>query len=146
MASTERLVVLDFIRGVAVLGIFVINIESFAFADAFSPYRSGFNTGLDRDFRFWTYFLFQGKFFGLFALLFGVGFHLFLEKACRSGSRGIDSMPTGCSGCSLLERCTPTCFGRETSSTTMPCVGCFFFPHAACEYGTWPYACSSWAC
>ena len=90
MASTERLVVLDFIRGVAVLGIFVINIESFAFADAFSPYRSGFNTGLDRDFRFWTYFLFQGKFFGLFALLFGVGFHLFLEKACRSGSRGID--------------------------------------------------------
>ncbi|MEG3191225.1 DUF418 domain-containing protein [Lysobacter sp. D1-1-M9] len=89
-SSGERLGVLDFVRGIAVLGIFVINIESFAFADAFSPSRFGFSTDLDRDFRFWTYFLFQGKFFALFALLFGVGFYLFLEGAAKYGRQGVD--------------------------------------------------------
>lgn len=74
----------------AVLGIFVINIEGFAYADSFSPYRFGFDTDLDRNFRFWTYLFFQGKFFSLFALLFGVGFYLFLEKAGRYGQQAID--------------------------------------------------------
>ena len=82
-ATGKRLVVLDFLRGIAVLGIFVINIESFAYVDSFSAWRYGFDTDFDRDFRFWTYLFFQGKFFGMFALLFGVGFYLFLEKAGR---------------------------------------------------------------
>lgn len=86
----ERLTVLDFMRGIAVLGIFVINIESFAYADSFSPSQFGFASDLDRDFRFWTYFLFQGKFFSMFALLFGVGFYLFLEKAARHGEHALD--------------------------------------------------------
>ena len=80
IATQERLTVLDFIRGVAVLGIFVINVEVFAYPDAFSPYLFGFDSELDRDFRFWVYFLFQGKFFCLFSLLFGVSFYLFFER------------------------------------------------------------------
>lgn len=86
----ERISSLDFLRGIAVLGIFVINIESFAFADGFSAYRFGFDTELDRDFRFITYVIFQGKFFSMFALLFGIGFYLFLEKAARHGQLAAD--------------------------------------------------------
>lgn len=86
----ERLDVLDFLRGIAVLGIFVINIESFAFAYPFNPWRYGFVEDIDRDVRFWTYFLFQGKFFSMFALLFGIGFYLFLEKAARFGHHAVD--------------------------------------------------------
>lgn len=88
--ASGRLDVLDFMRGIAVLGILVINIESFAYAEAFSPWQFGFASDLDRDFRFWTYFLFQGKFFSMFALLFGVGFYLFLEKAARYGPHAAD--------------------------------------------------------
>lgn len=88
--TDTRLTVLDFMRGIAVLGIFVINIESFAYADSFSPSQFGFASDLDRDFRFWTYFLFQGKFFSMFALLFGVGFYLFLDKAARHGEHALD--------------------------------------------------------
>jgi len=88
--QSTRIGSLDFIRGVAVLGIFVINIESFAFPAPFSPWQSGFESELDRHFRFWTYLFFQGKFFSLFALMFGVGFYLFLEKAQRYGQATID--------------------------------------------------------
>ena len=89
-SAGRRLDVLDFLRGIAVLGILVINIESFAYPDAFSPYKYGFDSELDRDFRFWTYFLFQGKFFAIFAVLFGVGFYLFLERALSKGRNAVD--------------------------------------------------------
>lgn len=88
--NNARLHVLDFLRGIAVLGIFVINIESFAYANSFSPWQFGFASDLDRDFRFWTYLFFQGKFFSMFALLFGVGFYLFLEKAGKFGRHAVD--------------------------------------------------------
>lgn len=90
LGPDTRIGSLDFIRGIAVLGIFVLNIENFAFDGPFSPWRSGYAGELDHTFRFWTYFLFQGKFFSLFALLFGVGFYLFLERAGRYGRAAVD--------------------------------------------------------
>ncbi len=76
----NRIASLDFLRGIAVLGILIINIESFAYPDPWSPYKYGFDTALDSWTRFWVYFLAQGKFFGMFTLLFGVGFYVFLER------------------------------------------------------------------
>lgn len=76
----ERINSLDFLRGIAVLGILIINIESFAFPIQFSPYLYGFSTELDTTVRFWVYYLAQGKFFTMFVVLFGVSFYLMLER------------------------------------------------------------------
>ena len=78
--GTARIASLDFLRGIAVLGIVFINIENFAYPDSWSPWKYGFQNGLDRSTRFWVYFLTQGKFATMFTLLFGVGFYLFLER------------------------------------------------------------------
>ena len=82
---TERIGSLDFLRGVAIFGILFINIENFAYPDSWSPWKYGFDAPIDRDTRFWIYFLTQGKFYNMFALLFGVGFYIFLERLDRKG-------------------------------------------------------------
>jgi len=82
-SANERIPSLDFLRGIAVLGILFINIESFAYPNPWSSWQFGYPTSLDRDTRFWVYFLTQGKFYTMFALLFGVGFVLFLERIQR---------------------------------------------------------------
>ena len=78
--SSERIPSLDFLRGVAILGILFINIESFAYPDPWSPWKYGYESAIDYSTRFWVYFLTQGKFYNMFALLFGVGFYIFLER------------------------------------------------------------------
>lgn len=83
--ALERINSLDFLRGVAVLGILIINIESFAYPDPWSPYKYGFSSEADVYTRFWVYFLAQGKSFGMFTLLFGAGFYIFLERLEQKG-------------------------------------------------------------
>ncbi|MCB0628181.1 MAG: DUF418 domain-containing protein [Lewinella sp.] len=83
---SERISSLDFLRGIAVLGILLINIESFSYPDPWSPYKFGFDGTADTTTRFIVYLLAQGKFFSMFTLLFGVGFYIFLE---RLESRGL---------------------------------------------------------
>lgn len=76
----ERINSLDFLRGIAVLGILIINIESFAYPAQFNPYLYGFATELDITVRYWVYYLAQGKFFTIFVMLFGISFYLMLER------------------------------------------------------------------
>ncbi|HCQ17517.1 MAG TPA: hypothetical protein DIU20_14710, partial [Cryomorphaceae bacterium] len=83
--SSERIPSLDFLRGIAILGILFINTENFAYPDSWSPGRYGFETPVDHATRFWVYFLTQGKFYSMFALLFGVGFYIFLERLRKKG-------------------------------------------------------------
>ena len=82
---SDRIGSLDFLRGLAVLGILIINIESFAYPEPWSPYKYGYHDPLDTSTRFWVYTLFQGKFFSMFTLLFGAGFYLFLERLDQKG-------------------------------------------------------------
>lgn len=81
----ERIGSLDFLRGIAVLGILLINIESFSYPNPWSPFSYGFAGSVDRETRFWVYTLAQGKFFSMFTLLFGVGFYIFLERLENKG-------------------------------------------------------------
>ncbi|MEM6784371.1 MAG: hypothetical protein AAF624_11640 [Bacteroidota bacterium] len=50
---SERIPSLDFLRGVAVLGILLVHIETFAYPDSWSPYAHGFTTEADRTTRCW---------------------------------------------------------------------------------------------
>lgn len=72
VSSQERISSLDFLRGIAVLGILVINIESFAYPDPWSPYEYSYSSPVDLQVRFWVYFLVQGKLFSMFTMLFGI--------------------------------------------------------------------------
>lgn len=84
-STSDRIPSLDFLRGIAILGILFINIENFAYPDPWSPWKYGFNNPIDHNTRFWVYFLTQGKFYTMFALLFGVGFYMFLERLENKG-------------------------------------------------------------
>ncbi|QZD94713.1 DUF418 domain-containing protein [Qipengyuania gelatinilytica] len=86
--SGERIESLDFVRGVAVLGILVANIIAMGqpFEAAFFP--GAFTlTPTDLDMQLWVgqFVLIDGKMRGLFSLLFGAGLYLFLEKSWESG-------------------------------------------------------------
>jgi uncharacterized protein len=81
-ATDERTVELDVVRGFALLGILLMNIEGMV-GPLFNS-LSGLDptlTGADRIVDATIYILVQGKFFTLFSLLFGAGFALYLQRA-----------------------------------------------------------------
>ena len=83
-AQRDRLTALDFVRGIAVLGILVLNIVGFAWPEIVyvSPRAPTAPVSPADD---WTYLaifvLADGKFRGLFSLLFGASLLLFVERA-----------------------------------------------------------------
>jgi len=86
-APGERQLLLDVLRGVALLGIFMVNMPTFAmpFFEAFGGPTLA--TASTRDQAGWwiVTLLFQYKFISLFSLLFGAGFALQIEKARARG-------------------------------------------------------------
>lgn len=89
VAAAERLEALDVLRGFALLGILLMNIEAFVapLMDALTgidPSLSGADLWADAA----IFILVQGKFYALFSLLFGMGFAIMLDRAARSGSAG----------------------------------------------------------
>lgn len=81
-APQERMHLLDIIRGFALLGILLMNIEYFQrplVAMAYGLDTSQF--GIDYATAWGVYTFVQGKFYTMFSLLFGMGFVLFLDRA-----------------------------------------------------------------
>ena len=89
VAESDRILSLDLIRGVAVLGILLMNAVSFAYGMV--PYRNisvaGSDTGLDWAIAILGEILVDQKFMGIFSLLFGAGIFLFIERAARREKR-----------------------------------------------------------
>ncbi|MDQ3205435.1 MAG: DUF418 domain-containing protein [Pseudomonadota bacterium] len=86
VAADERIPVMDVLRGFALLGIALMNIETivgplFAGLTGLDPALSGADRWADAL----IYILVQGKFYALFSLLFGMGFALMLARAQASG-------------------------------------------------------------
>ncbi len=82
----ERIVAMDVLRGFALLGIFLMNIE--AMAGPLGLAVTGLNPsldGLDRWVDAAIYILVQGKFYLLFSLLFGMGFAVMMRRAEAAG-------------------------------------------------------------
>ncbi|MFD2167107.1 DUF418 domain-containing protein [Thalassotalea euphylliae] len=85
--SEERIVVLDVIRGVAVLGIFIMNIQSFAMVQAAyaNPTAYGDLSGVNLVAYLFSNLFADQKFMTIFSALFGAGIVLMSEKLERKG-------------------------------------------------------------
>jgi Predicted membrane protein len=85
LAAAQRITTLDVLRGFALFGILLMNIETFV-----GPFElaQGINPqwqGLDRWADALVFVLVQGKFFTLFSLLFGMGFAVMSQRAEAAG-------------------------------------------------------------
>lgn len=79
----DRLIALDLIRGLAVLGILLANVTGFAHVDLayyWPPAMPGGSNAADRLIWLAQFVLVDGKFRGLFTILFGAGLVLFTDK------------------------------------------------------------------
>jgi uncharacterized protein len=86
VATSERIATLDVLRGFALFGILLMNMEAFS-----GPMDMSF-TGVDPHWQGWDYWadafvyvFVQGKFFTLFSLLFGAGFAVMAQRAAIAG-------------------------------------------------------------
>jgi len=84
LASSERIVLIDVIRGFAVFGICLVNVPEMAGNGVM--FRSGYEGG-DALVRLLFDMFVQSKFYTIFAFLFGVSFHLFTQSAERRGAK-----------------------------------------------------------
>lgn len=81
-AAKERYVILDALRGLALLGIVLANFPEFALWTFLSAdeQQAMATAGIDGMVRYMLYMLVDGKFYTIFSLLFGVGFSLILSR------------------------------------------------------------------
>lgn len=86
----ERNVTLDFVRGVAILGILLLNISAFGLPKAAYLNPAWYDAITPQDAWTWAFLdlISQVKFLTLFALLFGAGLQMLLPRGRRWISRG----------------------------------------------------------
>ncbi len=84
---TERMTSLDVLRGFAVLGILIMNIQSFSMIGAayLNPYAYGDLTGANYAVWFLSHLLADSKFMTVFSLLFGAGVVLMASRREAAG-------------------------------------------------------------
>ena len=89
-AEESRIVTLDTVRGVAVMGILAMNIVAFAmpFPAYTNPAAYGGDSGIDLVSWALNFVLVDGKMRGLFSMLFGASTLLVIERATRAGRGG----------------------------------------------------------
>jgi uncharacterized protein len=87
----DRILTLDFIRGIAVMGILLMNIVGFAMPEAAysNPFAYGGHAGLDFAAWYANFVLIDGKMRGLFSLLFGASMLLVIERAEAKGENPV---------------------------------------------------------
>jgi uncharacterized membrane protein YeiB len=85
IAAGERIQALDVVRGFALIGIFLMNVEWFSRPIAELGGLPTDATGADWWAGYLVFVLVQGKFWTMFSLLFGMGFAVMLTRAERAG-------------------------------------------------------------
>jgi uncharacterized protein len=89
--TKERYLILDFLRGIALLGICLANFPEFALY-TFLPEEVTATmpaAGMDKIVKYIRYIFIDGKFYTLFTLLFGVGFSIILSNAVKNSKNGL---------------------------------------------------------
>lgn len=79
LTQGERIHSIDIIRGIAVLGIFLVNWPIIAGVD--SRDITGIYEGIDSYIRLFYDMFIQTKFYTIFSFLFGLGFYIFMNRA-----------------------------------------------------------------
>ena len=97
----ERIVAIDILRGFALLGILIMNIQGFAMPAAayFNPTAYGDMTAANRWVWILSHIFADQKFMTIFSLLFGAGIVLMSGKLTKGSSAPgacITGAPSGC--------------------------------------------------
>lgn len=79
----QRIEILDYLRGFALLGILLVNIIPFL-----SVKMPAANT-VNASYQLFLYLFVEGRFYTIFSFLFGVGFYLFLTRAFEKGENAV---------------------------------------------------------
>ncbi|QED47039.1 DUF418 domain-containing protein [Cytobacillus dafuensis] len=79
--GNNRIITLDVIRGLAILGIFLVNMPSFTGSE-YMVYE-----GIDKTIRMLFDMFIQTKFYTIFSFLFGLGFYIFMTRAEARGEK-----------------------------------------------------------
>ncbi len=89
--SENRIESLDLLRGIAVLGILIMNIQAYAMVGAAyqNPYVWGDLSGINSLVWIAGYIFASGKFIAIFSMLFGAGIVLIGRKAEKKGKGGL---------------------------------------------------------
>jgi len=116
---SERIVSLDALRGVALLGILLINVWSFSMPEQtlLNPTVYGDFTGANYWAWAFSHVFGQNKFITLFSALFGAGILLFIDSKRGERTRRSPASTDGPRSSSRSGSCTPTCCGTATSSS-----------------------------
>lgn len=87
---SERYIILDALRGFALLGICLANYPEFSLYTFQSSEIAAAmpSASVDRIVRFLQYMMVDGKFYTLFSLLFGMGFSIIISHAAQRGAGG----------------------------------------------------------
>ncbi|MGE8204952.1 DUF418 domain-containing protein [Heyndrickxia sp. NPDC080065] len=80
--TNKRIDALDYIRGVALLGIILVNILDLLNIQIPDPKT------IDASYQRFLYLFVEGRFYSIFSFLFGVGFYIFLSRAKSKGKNG----------------------------------------------------------
>ena len=90
--AKERFVILDALRGFALLGICLANFPEFSLY-TFQPAEVTAampSAAIDRVVRFIQYLFIDGKFYTIFSILFGIGFSIIIANTERKGANGFE--------------------------------------------------------
>ncbi|MFF2793745.1 DUF418 domain-containing protein [Lysinibacillus xylanilyticus] len=80
--TNNRIDLLDYLRGFALIGILMVNIPFFLLrANAPAP------NSIDAFYQRFLYFFVEGRFFTIFSFLFGYGFYIFISRAKARNDR-----------------------------------------------------------
>src|SRR5882757_7367640 len=89
VAASERIASLDVLRGFALLGILVMNIQSFAMVGAVYDNPTAYGELNGANFVVWllSHLFADQKFLSIFSMLFGAGIVLMWQRTESSGAR-----------------------------------------------------------
>ena len=89
--AAEREIFMDVLRGFAILGIFIANLNSFSFYEPGLPDTPYLLGKADRTMAFLHHMFIEGKFYSIFSLLFGWGIALQFKRAAANN---VNALPT----------------------------------------------------
>src|SRR5215212_6961665 len=88
ISSKERIEILDVLRGLAVAGILIGNVQWFSGYGMLPPAMFEQAPLYDQVTNFLVHFFIEGKFYSIFSFLFGFGFAMQIARADERGDRG----------------------------------------------------------